>query len=79
VLLLSRARQQAVGRLVVMLVLLLLHDGLRRCRRIVMRVTRIERRMLVRVHMLVFMGMHEVAVPMLMRMPVHVLVDVRFG
>ena len=62
-----------------MLVLLLLHDGLRRCRRIVMRVTRIERRMLVRVHMLVFMGMHEVAVPMLMRMPVHVLVDVRFG
>jgi len=61
-----------------MLVFLLLHDGLRRCRRVGMRVTRIEPPVLVRVHMLMLMGMHEIAVPMLVRMPVHVLVDVRF-
>ncbi len=61
-----------------MLMVVLLLNGLRRRRRIVMYVTRIEPPVLVQMHMLVFMGMHEIAVPMLVRMPVHMLVNVRF-
>jgi hypothetical protein len=62
----------------VVLVFFILLDRLGRGRRVVMNMALVERLVAVCMHMLVLVGVDEIAVAVLVSVTVHVLVDVRF-